>query len=153
MRELISFQSAYETLYSLMENAYSRISTLDLFDRVVDGLEDEHEIKILCNLMLTKLVLLDPDEAQRRLNSIAEQFRKVLSFKAKENAVKQELEKVEEEKRGALKVTVTLTNAFPNSKSSATAQGQPWSTYCDWAEKEHRSLWLAMVEECKNQAA
>ena len=136
-----------------MENAYSRISTLDLFDRVIEGLEDEHEIRILCNLMLTKLISLDPDEAHRRLNTIAERLRRVLSFKPKENAVKQELEKVEESKRGALKLTVTLNHAFPAAKSPTTAQTQSWGTYCDWAEKEHRALWMSAVEDYKNQAA
>lgn len=144
-------KSAYETLYSLMENAYSRISTLDLFDRVIAGLEDEHEIRILCNLMLTKLISLDPDEAQRRLNTTAERLRKVLSFKPKENAVKQELEKVEESKRGALKLTITLNHAFPGAKSPTMAQTQGWATYCDWAEKEHRALWVLAVEDYKNQ--
>ena len=136
-----------------MENAYSRISTLDLFDRVIAGLEDEHEIKILCNLMLTKLISLDPDEAQRRLNAVAESFRKVLSFKPKENAVKQELEKVEESKRGALKVTIALSNAFPGAKNPTTSQAQIWATYCDWAEKEHRALWLKVEEDNQKQAA
>lgn len=136
-----------------METAYSRISTLDLFDRVIEGLEDEHEIRKLCNLMLTKLISLDPDEAQRRLNPTAERLRKVLSFKPKENAVKQELEKVEESKRGALKLTVTLNHSFPAAKSPTTAQTQTWATYCDWAEKEYRALWVLAVEDYKNQPA
>ena len=135
-----------------MEHAYSRISTLDLFDRVVDGLEDEHEIKILCNLMLTKLISLDPDEARRRLDPIAERFRKVLSFKPKENAVKQELEKFEESKRGAIKVTIALNAAFPVARHSAIAQSQPWTTYYEWVEKEHRALWSALVDESKAES-
>ncbi len=128
-----------------MENAYSRTSTTDLFDRVVDGLEDEHEIKVLCNLMLTKLVGLDPDEAQRRLDNIAERFRRVLSFKPKENAVKQELEKV-------LKVTMALNNAFPSAATTTTAQGQTWAAYWDWVQKENRAQILTLEQESNSQS-
>ena len=138
-----------------METAFSRTSTTDLFDRVIDGLEDEHEIKVLCNLMLTKLIALDPDEAQRRLDPIGERFRRVVSFKPKENAVKQELEKVEEARRGALKVSIALNSAFPSAAATTTAQGQIWAAYWDWAQKEWRAQILTLEQESKaqNQAA
>ena len=123
-----------------MKNAFSRISTLDLFDRVVIGIEDEHEIKILCNVMVIELIVLDPDETYRRLDSIAESFKKVLSFKPKENAVKQELEKVDEARRGVFKVTVALHGAFPTATSSTSAvQGQMWTQYWEWVLKDHRA--------------
>lgn len=135
-----------------MENAFSRTSTTDLFDRVVDGLEDEHEIKVLCNLMLTKLIDLDADEAQRRLDSIADKFRKVLSFKPKENAVKQELEKMEDSRRGVLKVSISLNNAFPAASATTTAQGQAWAAYWEWAQKEHRAQILKLEQEDRMQS-
>ena len=123
-----------------MKNAFSRISTLDLFDRVVIGMEDEHEIKILCNVMLIELIVLDPDETFRRLDSIAESLKKVLSFKPKENAVKQELEKVDEARRGVFKVTVALHGAFPNATSSTSVvQGQMWTQYWDWVLKDNKA--------------
>ena len=135
-----------------MENAYSQTSTTDLFDRVIDGLEDEHEIKVLCNLMLTKLIALDPDEAQRRLDPIAERFRRVLSFKPKENAVKQELEKVEEARRGVLTVSIALNHAFPSAAATTAAQGQTWAAYWDWAQKENRAQIVTIEQESKSQA-
>ena len=136
----VGIKSAYETLYALLKNAFSRISTLDLFDRVIAGLEDEHEIKVLCNIMLTDLIILDPDETFRRLDTIAESFKRVLSFKPKENAVKQELEKVEEARKGVLKVTVALHGTFPNAMSTTIpGQGQLWAQYWDWVLKENRA--------------
>ena len=147
-------QSAYETLYSLMESAYTRISPLELFDRVIAGLEDEHEIKVLCNLMLTKLIELDPDEMIRRLDSIAERFRTILSFKPKENAVKQEVEKANEASKGVMKVTVLLNNAFPGAASSSTnPQGQGWKTYVEWVLKDFRVQFHIMEQEVKDQPA
>ncbi len=136
-----------------MESAYTRINPLELFDRAIAGLEDEHEIRVLCNLMLTKLIVLDPEEMIRRLDSIAGRFRVVLSFKPKENAVKQEVEKANEASKGVLKVTVLLNNAFPAVASSSTnLQGQDWKTYIEWVAKDFRAQFHAMEQEVKDQA-
>ena len=135
-----------------MENAHTRISTLDIFDRVIAGIEDEHEIKVLCNLMLTKLIALEPDETSRRLDSIAERFRVILAYKPKENSVKQEVEKAAEASKGALKVTVLLHNAFPSASSpTVNVQGQAWKQYWDWVVKEFKSQVSAMENEVKSQ--
>lgn len=147
-------QSAYETLYSLMETVYTRISPLDLFDRVIAGVADEHEIKVLCNLMLTKLMVLDPDETFRRLDPIAECFRTVLSFKPKDNSVKQEIEKAAEASKSVLKVSVLLHNAFPAASGPATSvQGQNWKAYWEWIVKDFKPQLTAMENEVKSQAA
>ena len=150
----VSVQSAYETLYSLMENAYARINPLELFDRVIAGVEDEHEIKVLCNLMLTKLIVLDPEEMVRRLDAIAERFRAILASKPKENSVKQEMEKAAEASKGVLKVTVLLHNAFPAaSATAANVQGQAWKAYWEWVGKEFKPQFTAVENEVKSQAA
>ncbi|CZR56953.1 related to TBP (TATA-binding protein)-interacting protein TIP120 [Phialocephala subalpina] len=132
-------KSAYETLYSLMETAFSRINILDFYNRVIAGLQDEHDIRALCNLMLTKLVILDPDETSRRLDTIAECFRKILSTKLKENAVKQEVEKQEEASKNVLRVTLLLHSAIPAASSGVGAnagQHQTWRSYWEWVEKD-----------------
>ena len=137
-----------------MESAYTRINPADLFDRMIAGLEDEHEIKVLCNLMLTKLIVLDPEEMVRCLDPIAEHFRAILSFKPKDNAVKQEVEKANEASKGVLKVTVLLNNAFPGAASSSTnPQGQGWKTYVEWVIKDFRAQFHAMEQEVQDQAA
>ena len=126
---------------------------LDLFDRVVAGLEDEHEIKMLCDLMLTKLCTLDPDETNRRLDSIAEKFKVVLSFKPKENSVKQEVEKVAEANKAAMKVSIRLNSAFPQAAAAGSnVQGQVWRGYWEWMTKEFKGQLSAVEQEVKNQA-
>ncbi|KAI9867835.1 MAG: hypothetical protein M1813_007657 [Trichoglossum hirsutum] len=133
-------KSAYETLYALMETAFSRVDIATLYDRVIAGLEDEHDIRILCNLMLTKLIILDPAETQRRLDFISQRFRTILSFKPKEGAVKQELEKAEEASTGVLKVSLQLNNGFP------AADAAEWVSYREWIRKNY-SLQLKMLED------
>lgn len=136
-----------------METAFSRINILDFYDRVIAGLKDEHDIRALCNLMLTKLVVLDPDETSRRLDSIADCFRTILSTKLKENAVKQEVEKQDEASKSVLRVTLLLHSAIPAAASGMAAQGsqhQAWRTYWEWVEKDFEPQLRSLKEESKD---
>lgn len=150
-------KSAYETLYALLETAFSRLSPIevsDFFDRIVAGITDEHDIRILCNLMLTKLMVIAPDQVHSRLESIAENLRTVLMIKAKENAVKQEIEKIQEGAKGVLKVSVLL-NKQMGSEAAVTAQDDPqlrvWSQYWEWISKEHAATLKTLSDEMKER--
>ena len=142
-------KSAYETLYALMESAFSRISVSAFYDRVVAGVGDEHEIKILCCLMLTKMITLVPDETVRRLPDVAAAFRAVLSFKPKDNAVKQELEKLGEHNKAICKVALLIKKAFPQETSAEV--NRSWSEFWDWARKEMPIVVKAAEEESKEK--
>ncbi|KAL8903688.1 MAG: hypothetical protein Q9207_003757 [Kuettlingeria erythrocarpa] len=147
-------KSAYETLYALMEGAYSRISPIDLFGRVTAGLADEHEIKVLSNLMLAKLVYIDPEETGRHLDSIADRYRTILAFKPKENAIKQEIEKLNEANRGVLKVTLLLQDVLPaNASAASNLRSEKWKGYWDWVGKDFRSQLSNVEQEMRSQAA
>ncbi|KAJ2983902.1 hypothetical protein NUW58_g6170 [Xylaria curta] len=140
-------KSAYETLYSLMETAFSRISSPEFYDRIIAGLDDDNDIRALCNLMLGKLIVIDPDETTRRLDTIAQCYRKTLSTKLKDGAVKQEHEKQEEANKSVLRVSVLLAE-----KTKTTLQGQNttsgaagaqiqtqnpvWQQYWEWVNKD-----------------
>ena len=148
-------KSAYETLYSLMDVAFSRINTLDFYDRIIAGLADEHDIRSLCNLMLTKLIVLDPDETSRRLDAIADRFRTILSIKLKDNAVKQEIEKQDEASKGVLRVTLLLHNAIPGAAGvgAVAGGGSPiWRTYWEWVEKDFDGQLRILREEARENA-
>jgi len=144
-------KSAYETLYSLMETAFSRINILDFYDRIIAGLQDEHDIRALCNLMLTKLVVLDHEETSRRLDAIADCFRAILSTKLKDNAVKQELEKQDEAVKSTLRVTLLLNKAIPTASTGGTqgSQHQNWRTYWEWVDKDFAPLLRTIADESK----
>lgn len=136
-------QSAYETLYACLETAFSRINVSEFFDRVVAGIEDEQDIRTICNLMINKFITLDPDETQRRLDSISEHYRAILSFKPKDNAVKQELEKAQEASMGVLKVSYDLDLAFPSAET--VPEHHVWKAYLEWIRKEFSSI-LRIIE-------
>lgn len=146
-------KSAYETLYALMETAFTRINNIDFYDRVVAGLKDENDIRQLCNLMVTKLITLDADETARRLDSIAEAYRGVLSIKLKDNAVKQDIEKQEEARNSILRVTMLLGDKMKaktgnaGAATSNTATVGVWQGYWEWVSKEFERQLKNLREE------
>ncbi|PNP45918.1 hypothetical protein TGAM01_v204331 [Trichoderma gamsii] len=146
-------KSAYETLYALMETAFTRINNIDFYDRVIAGLKDDNDIRQLCNLMVTKLIVIDPDETARRLDSIAEAYRGVLSIKLKDNAVKQDVEKQEETNKSILRVTLLLGDKMKamtgnaGAATSNTAAAGVWTGYWEWANKEFERQLKSLREE------
>ncbi|KAK7965743.1 cullin-associated nedd8-dissociated protein 2 protein [Apiospora aurea] len=132
-------KSAYETLYALMENAFSRISSLEFYDRVIAGLRDENDIRSLCNLMLSKLIVIDPEETTRRLDTIAECYRKTLSTKLKEGSVKQEVEKQEEANKSVLRVT----------QQTQQVSNPVWQQYWEWVNKDFERQIKVLRDESK----
>ncbi|CAN9478568.1 unnamed protein product [Alternaria alternata] len=149
-------KSAYETLYALLEKAFARLSPIevsDFFDRVVAGITDEHDIRILCNLMLTKLMVIAPDQVRSRLDSLAENFRIVLAVKPKENAVKQEIEKIHEGAKGVLKVSIQINKQMGTEAGVGQDDSQlrVWAQYWDQIQKEHEKGLKAVAEELKER--
>jgi cullin-associated NEDD8-dissociated protein 1 len=152
-----------------METAFSRVSIIDLYDRIVAGLTDDNDIRALCNLMVSKLVYLDADETIRRLDSIAEGFRKTLSHKLKENAVKQEIEKQDEANKAVLRLTLLLGDKLNKSAlntttgtvgagagTAAVASGgaaagsnQVWTSYWEWVNRDFASQLKVIRDESK----
>ncbi|KAH8725818.1 armadillo-type protein [Phaeosphaeriaceae sp. PMI808] len=151
-------KSAYETLYALLETAFSRLSPIEVsefFDRIVAGITDEHDIRILCNLMLTKLMVIAPDLVHSRFESIAENFRTVLMVKAKDNSVKQEIEKLQEGVKGVLKVSVLLNKQMGTEVVVGSAHDDPqlraWSQYWEWVSKDHSTALKMVGDEMKER--
>lgn len=136
-----------------METAFSRINNINFYDRVVAGLKDDNDIRQLCNLMVTKLIAIDPEETARRLDSIAEAYRSVLSVKLKDNAVKQDLEKQEEANKSVLRVTLLLGDkmkAMTGNAGAATSNvgvAGVWTSYWEWVNKEFDKQLRSLREE------
>lgn len=143
-------KSAYETLYALLESPASRqrIDMSAFYDRIVAGIADEHEIKILCCLVLSKLLVINPTESARRMESLAAAFRAVLAFKPKENAVKQELEKVAEQNKAVVKISVALQKALGGGHD----ESRQWKDYFDWVRKDFAQYVKLAEDEARENA-
>lgn len=145
-----------------METAFSRISSLEFYDRIIAGLNDENDIRSLCNLMLSKLIVIDPEETTRRLDTVAECYRKTLSTKLRDGAVKQEVEKQEEAIKSVLRVTLLLVEktkttlpgvAGPGGAGQAqvqqSVQNPVWQQYWEWVNKDFERQLKTLREENK----
>jgi cullin-associated NEDD8-dissociated protein 1 len=149
-----------------METAFSRMPIKEFYDRVIAGLSDDNDIRGVCNLMITKLITLSPDETLARLDVIAECYRKTLQTKLKEHAVKQDLEKQEEASKGVLRVTLLVTDRLaamhPSSTLAAAAGGggggggshsnalREWENFWDWVSKDHDTQIKKLREESRS---
>ncbi|KAJ5918525.1 hypothetical protein N7466_010517 [Penicillium verhagenii] len=138
-------KSAYETLYATLDTSYARFNLPDLFERVLAGIEDEQDIRAVSNLMTSKLIIAVPKETERRLDALAERYTTILSFKPKDNAVKQELEKAQEASLGILKITKELSKAFPGAEASNELQ--KWRGYMDWVRKNFGSQFQSLESD------
>ena len=119
-----------------------------LFPRLIDAIPDDHDVRTLALLMLSKLIVLAPAETLRNLPALGEKFRGVLSQKPKENAVKQEIEKMQEASRGVLKASLDCDRAFPGAGSGDSAGDMAsWRQYIEWMRKEFSQVIRAIGEE------
>ena len=125
-------QSAYETLYTCLDLAFTSLNIPSLFSRLEAGISDEPDIRTLCTLMLSKLTVLAPADVETRLDLFCPAFKAILSFKPKENAVKQEVDKADEAKSSVLKITVELRRAFPAAEVGDRAG---WKEYLEFVGK------------------
>ena len=91
--------------------------------------------------MLSKLTTLCPPDVEARLDQFCVPFRNILTFKPKENAVKQEVDKADEAKNCVLKITVELRRAFPGAEAGEKGTAAPaggWREYVDFVGKGFR---------------
>lgn len=83
--------------------------------------------------MTAKLIVLAPEEVQRQLDALSERYTAVLTFKPKENAVKQEIEKAQEASLGILKISCELEKNFPVTEIGG--EHPKWKSYVEWIRK------------------
>lgn len=101
-------KSAFECMYTLMENCLDRIDIFGFLERVFVGMNDQHDIKMLSFMMLAKLATVNPTAVQQRVDEAVDLFRATLFKELKQSAVKQEVEKNQELVRSGLKSLVHL---------------------------------------------
>jgi len=135
-------KTAYGTMYALLDTpmAIRHLSIPAIFDRVLDGIPDDQDIRTLCNLMLARLATIDPDETRRRLSPLAERFKVVLGTKIKENAVKQEIEKVNDANSAVIRVSLDLDKKFSTAATDGSGEMVGWKGYLDYIRKDFAAM-------------
>ncbi|KAF9091293.1 Cullin-associated NEDD8-dissociated protein 1 [Mortierella sp. AD031] len=102
-------KSAFECMYTLLEKCRDKVEIFAFIDRILVGLVDQPDIKMLCHLTLVRLSIVSPTAVAQRLDDMVEPLHATLSFKMKPTAVKQELEKNQELVRSALRAIAFLS--------------------------------------------
>ncbi|KAL9109813.1 MAG: hypothetical protein Q9227_005516 [Pyrenula ochraceoflavens] len=132
-------KSCYETFYALLElPTAAALSLSTIFDRIVVGVVDDHDIRTLCNLLVIRLAQIAPEESRQRLTSLSENFKVVLSRKPKDTAVKQEIEKMSEANAGVVRTTLELERHFGNGGEAIETMG--WKSYLEWLRRDFAHL-------------
>jgi cullin-associated NEDD8-dissociated protein 1 len=142
-------KSTYATMYELLDtpSAVSHMSIPAIFDRILDGIPDDNDIRTLCNLMIARLTVIDPDETRRRLSALAERFKVVLSQKIKENAVKQDIEKVNEANAAVIRTSLELDRNFPTAATDGSGEMVVWRGYQEMIKKDFAPVVRAIQSE------
>ena len=95
--------------------------------------------------MLMRLITVAPSETSSRLDAFTEPFKAVLNTKPKENAVKQEIERMQEESRDVIRASLVLAKAWPDESADT---GRPWGAYWDFVRREFGP----MVKQAEDEA-
>ncbi|KAJ3288946.1 Cullin-associated NEDD8-dissociated protein 1 [Rhizoclosmatium sp. JEL0117] len=115
-------KSAYECMHTLLERCLARIEIFAFLDRVVAGLGDAaQEIKMLNHTILQRVVTLSPAALLSRLDAMVPALKEALSAVPKANAVKQEIEKVNELVRSAIRAVLVVGKGL--LASTAASEG------------------------------
>lgn len=136
-----------------MDLAYPRMNHVELFGRILAGFQDDHDVKTLSFLMLTKLIKIDRNEVGRRLDIIGERFQAILATKLKDNAVKQEVEKLKETVKETIILTVRLRDRYTDLLSSTSSNpiGQSFRSYLGIVKKDFNTQLQAAETEIRSQ--
>ncbi|TXT05004.1 hypothetical protein VHUM_03824 [Vanrija humicola] len=90
-------KTAYETLYTLLATAFSKIDLPKFTSRVLAALDDVNEIKILGLMLLLRLGQLAPAVVIPRLDDVAASLVTIMKdLEVKEDTIKQDLERKRE---------------------------------------------------------
>ena len=135
-----AWQSAYETLYSLLGGSAARLNPSSLLDRAVAGISDDPSIRSISSLMIIKLAPNHSDLTSSKLDDMSDRFRPILGFAPKETATRHEHEKANEAKRNVIILSVELSRILADA-GGANQTRVRWSGYLEDTKKDYGHLW------------
>ncbi|CAO3590165.1 unnamed protein product [Absidia cylindrospora] len=110
-------KAAYECLYTLLSTCLDKIDIHGYLDCVQIGLNDQHDIKMLVYLMLSRLGKVASTAVSQKLDNFVAPMKATLDFKIRSNAVKQEIEKNQELVRATVRCIVALSDLAETGNS------------------------------------
>ena len=128
-------KAAYECIYTLFSTPIVPSTVISAqFEPLHQALSDDAEIRQLTLLTLLKAIEVHSSTTLNYLPGFVDQFRKIVDAKPKENAVKQEIERMEESRRGVIRLGLDAQRRYPEGL------GQEWTEWWNQVRKEHAQL-------------
>jgi len=104
-------KSAYDCMYTLLNNSPNYLDLFVFINYVIAGLRDpNNEIRILSHLIIHKLCNIAPNIVSQRLEDTVDPLKETLNKKTRKSDVKQEKDKHMELIRSTLKTIIKLNN-------------------------------------------
>eukprot|EP01133_Synstelium_polycarpum_P020468 gene20468-24560_t len=110
-------KTAFECMYTLLDTSIDKIEILPFLESLAGGLKDtQHDIKLLCHLLIIRLASVNGQGLLEGLNGLVEPLKLTLLAKVMDAAVKQQVERNDECIRSALRATAAI-HRIPSSES------------------------------------
>lgn len=111
-------KTAYETMYTLLQNAFTKIDLVPFLARTIAGFKDDDDIKILCYLMIGRLMDLAPAQVSVSLDDMVDGIEVTMKDPASvKDATAQEIQRKEELQANALKTIIPLWKKLGSTSS------------------------------------
>ena len=81
------------------------------------------------------------------MSGLAEKFKIVLGQKAKDTAVKQEIERLNEANAAVIRTTIELDKNFPSAATDGSVEMAAWKGYLEWVKKDFAALVRSVQDE------
>jgi len=103
-------KAAFEAMNTLLENCLDRLDVNAFIAQLVEGLKDpSYDIKMLSHLMVIRLANSAGAQLLESLDNLVEPLRTTVTFKPSQTAVKQEIERNDEQVRSALRAIAAIS--------------------------------------------
>ena len=113
-------KAAFECMHTLLDGCFDQLELSTYFPCLLEGLRDDHDIKLICHLLLCKLAAAcsGSETIVAFLDSLADPLRATICATLKDSAVKQQIDRQEELILSGLRAARALER-MPEAQRSA----------------------------------
>lgn len=115
-------KTAFECMYSLLKACHTAVDMPTFISCCLKGLADQYDVQMLTFLIVARLCKVDPQDVLLRLDEFAAALQPIISAQAKQNAVAQETERIEELKKAAVRAVHALSHIPGAEKNGGLAR-------------------------------
>ncbi|KAL3538471.1 hypothetical protein ACH5RR_001837 [Cinchona calisaya] len=132
-------KAAFECVDTLLDSCLDQVNPSSfIVPYLKSGLDDHYDVKMPCHLILSKLADKCPSAVLAVLDSLVDPLQKTVSFRPKQDAVKQEVDRNEDMIRSALRAIASLnrisggdcSHKFKNLMNEIAKSQTLWDEYC-----------------------